>query len=127
MRASHYLAVGVLCLWTTSVAQDSRSSQPNPALIEKALEPLIPEGNQIGRFQLLESKTAKADGGHKLYRIDTMTGQVWVLNQASFQVDQGKPHTVEGWMAISEKQVFKYYFQMQNYRASLESKQPKPR
>ena len=107
-----FLASGAFGLWTLAIAQqipvppEIPPAVPDETLLDKALEPLRPDGNQVGRFQLFQGQSATMQDGKEIYRIDTVTGQVWNLSSGRWQNGTEKGLTLAGWLAISEKEVF---------------------
>jgi hypothetical protein len=69
-------------------------------------QPPLPQGSQVGRFQLCQgtSPRASAAGLPTLYRIDTATGQTWSLDAAPMiQADGKPPPSVVVWLPVCEE------------------------
>lgn len=61
-----------------------------------AISSLVPP--QVGRFQLV---SATGTGGEaEIFKIDSVTGQVWWINKRSFKAADGTQVTVAGWELV---------------------------
>lgn len=60
----------------------------------------------VGRYHLLSARQSIASGSLQsmdcIYRIDTLTGQVWRLNSRVITAPEGKPVIEEVWMPTLE-------------------------
>ena len=61
-----------------------------------AISALVPP--EVGRFQLV---AATGTGGEaEIFKIDSVTGQVWWINKRSFKAADGTEITVTGWELV---------------------------
>lgn len=69
-------------------------------------QPPLPQGGQIGRFQLCQgSKPMLTTGQHiqTVFRIDTATGQVWELSPSPLYGSDGSMGVVSVWQPMEEQ------------------------
>lgn len=133
-RTKLLLGLAALGIWTLAMGQ-----QPRPAITEEeawkayndSSNPLMPESKVPGRFALLPASYNGVDGIliHGLFRLDTMTGQVWQLSATKFKTKDPEGFAVQQWNAVSETgaTLLGYFMQEQAEREAAKGQSPKPK
>lgn len=100
------VAVG-LAIWTGVYAQQTMPTRVEDAIsaYAESENPLVPDGKIPGRFTLVSAEYDSGQGKSVgLFRLDTMTGQVWEMTSTKFKTDQPQGMWITAWAVIREAQ-----------------------